>query len=579
MRAVRTPLPAVALSADAAPSGRAPRLPALLARLRSPAPLLAVLAVLLPVAVAAGVTVARRPALVLGGDFAFVEQAVDAAEHGRQLLGSFDRFGFAHLGPAHYYLLAPVSWILGNRAYGLAVGSLVLAGASAAAVVAVAARRGGAGLALLSALLMIVDLHAIGDGRVWEPWGPWAILVPTVLFLVLAAAFATGSTPALLGALLVGTFIAQTHISTPPTLAAVLLAAALVRRLAPDREPSRPATGNRRRRLLLLGGLGILLLAAWTPTVVQQLTGHPGNLTLVYRFFRHPHGGFDGTGFPPTIHPAAQGLRTAVSGLGLELSVFPAGRPEALLREVGSPGVLPGAVRLGLVVGCGTLSALLAVLAWRRRDRFALTLGLATLTAMAAGVVSGTHVAGPFYDYLIAWMTALPVGLWLGWAALAAGWVRERRGRLAETARALLAGVLAMLVTAAAGAETVALAGQSSLVAAATPQGADPTLEPAVTLVRGDLARRPAGGALLRIVSPDTWPVAAAVANQLRRHHQPVAVAGAWVLMFGDLYRPTGAERVEYSFADASGPAGGPPGEERLGQVGRVSIGRRALAR
>jgi hypothetical protein len=518
--------------------------------------------------------------IVLGGDFAFVEQAVEAAEHGRQLLGSVDRFGFAHLGPAQYYLLAPVSWMLGNPSYALAVGSLVLVGTSAAAVVAVAARRGGAGLALLSAVLVILDLHAIGDDRVWEPWGPWAIMMPTVLLLALAAAFAAGSTPALLGGLLVGTFIAQTHISTPPTLAAVLVVAALVRRLGrshePGRDPARPATGSRCRRLLLLGGLGILLLAAWTPTAVQQVTGHPGNLTLVYGFFRHPHGGFDGTGFPPDIHPAGQDVRTAVSGLGLELSVFPVGRPVALLGQVGSPGVLPGD-RLALVVGYAALAVALAVLAWRRGDRFALALGLATLTAMATAVVSGTRVAGDLYDYLIAWTTALPVGLWLGWAALLDGWVRDRRGRLATTARPLLAAVLAALVAAAAGAETAALAGQAELTAAATPQGPDPRLEPAAALVRTDLARRPERAALLRIVSPDTWPVVAAVANQLRRHHRPVAVAGAWVLMFGDLYRPTGAERVEYTFADSSAAAASPPGDERLGQVGSVVIGRRAL--
>ena len=560
--------PAVAAPADA--GGRGSRLGAV-------APAAAVCAVLLPVVAAALQAVAQHPNLVLGGDFALVEQAVVDAEHGRQLLGSIDRFGIAHLGPAHDYLLAPVYWILGNQSYALAVGSLALVGLAAAAVVAVAARRGGAGLALAAALLVILYLHSIGEERLREPWGPWAIMMPTLLYLVLAAAFAAGSTPALVGALLVGTFIAQTHISTPPTLAAVLLVAALARRLAPSR-PDRPATRSRRRALLV--GLGVLLLAAaWTPTLIEQVTGHPGNLTLVYRFFRHPHGGFDGTGFPPTIQPAGQDLRHAVSGLGLELSVFPLGRPGALIMQVGSPGIFPTMGRLALVLLDAALALLLAALAWRRRDRFALSLGLATLTAMATAVVSFTHIAGEFYDYLIAWATALPVALALGWAALATGAARELRGRRLAPARRLLAGALAALVAAAAAGETAAMVGLPPMTAMATPQGADPTLAPAAALVSADLARQPGRGALLRIATPETWPVVAAVADQLRRHHQPVAVAGAWVYMFGDAFRPTGAERVEYVFAHASGGAAIPPAGERLGQVGEVVVGRRPLAR
>jgi hypothetical protein len=575
---VRSTSPAATTPRETTAPVRAQRGAAWRSRLRRAVPLAAVIAALVPAVVAALVIVAQHPTVVLGGDFAFIEQSVVDAEHGRQLLGAFDRFGFAHLGPAHYYLLAPVYWALGNPSYALAVGSLMLAGLAGAAVVAVGARRGGAGVALPTALLVILYLHSVGEERLRDPWGPWAITVPTLLLLSLVAAFAAGSTPALLGALLTATFIAQTHISTPPTLAAILVVAAVLRRLTRGRGPAWPSPAGRRRHALLVAGLCVLLAAAWVPPVVQQVTGHPGNLTLVYRYFRHPHGGFDGTGFPPTIRPASQSLADAVSGLGLELSVFPTGRPSALLNGVHTPAVLPEAGRFLLVAGYASLAILLAVVAWRRQDRFALTLGLATLTAMATAVVSSTHIAGEFYDYLIAWTTALPVALWLGWAALAAGWVREWRGGSAGRLRPLLAGTLAALVAAAGGAETAALAGLPPLSAMATPQGPDPTLAPAAALVRGDLARSGSPPALLRIADPDTWPLVAAVGDQLRRHRQPVAVAGAWVSMFGAAYRPTGAERVEYTFADAATTAAPPPGDERLGRVGDVVVDRRSLA-
>jgi len=545
---------------------------------RAPAPLLGGLAVVLPFAVAAAIAIAQHPGVVVGGDIAFVEQAVADAEHARQLLGSVDRFGVAHLGPAHYYLLAPVYWILGSQAYALAVGSLALAGAAAAAIVVVCARRGGPGFALAAALLVILYLHAAGAEHPREPWGPWAILVPMVLFVVLAAAWAAGSAPALLGALLTGSFIAQTHISTPPTLAAVLLVAWLVRRFGGASDFAWPSPRSRRRHHLLLGALAVLLVLCWVPPLVEQVTGHPGNLTLLYRFLRHPHGGFDGTGFAPTVQPDGQSLGDSISGLGMELSVFPFGRPRALVLQVRDPLVFSDTGRVVLVALYATLATALAVIARLRHDRFALALGVASVVSMATAVASFTHIVGPFFDYLITWTTALPVAVWIGWASLVSGWLRSEGRRAARWTRPAAAAALAGLAVAASGAETVALARLPSLAAIATPRGANPTFAPAAALVRADLARAP-GRALLRIVDLDTWPVVAAVGNQLQRHDEPVAVAGAWIYMFGDAYRPTGAERIEYSFTDAARePASGPPSGRRLGRVGDVAVYRRELA-
>ncbi len=143
----------------------------------------------------------------------------------------------------------------------------------------------------------------------------------------------------------------------------------------------------------------------------------------------------------------------------------------------------------------------------------------------------------------------------------------------------MIAGGLALGMAVASVAETVVLARLPSLAAIATPQGADPTLAPAAALVRDDLAQSPGEAALLRIGDTSTWPVAAAVGNQLLRHDRRVAVAGAWVDMFGDVYRPTGDERVEYTFVVSGYEAAvaGRPGERLLGSAGDVAIYRRSL--
>src|SRR4029077_1912256 len=97
------------------------------------------------------------------------------------------------------------------------------------------------------------------------------------------------------------------HRPPPPPPAALLPAPWLARRFGGARDAS-PGAHAGRRELLVLGALGALLALAWVPPLIEQVTDHPGNLTLLYRFLRHPHGGFDGTGFPPTIVPASQDL-------------------------------------------------------------------------------------------------------------------------------------------------------------------------------------------------------------------------------------------------------------------------------
>ena len=50
---------------------------------------------------------------------------------------------------------------------------------------------------------------------------------------------------------------------------------------------------------------------AWVPPLVQQVTHHPGNMTLLVRFARQGAGGYP--------------LRTAVAAVGAALTVLPAG--------------------------------------------------------------------------------------------------------------------------------------------------------------------------------------------------------------------------------------------------------------
>ena len=133
-----------------------------------------------------------------------------------------------------------------------------------------------------------------------------------------------------------------------------------------------------------LAGAGGVAFVLWLPVAIQQLTGHPGNITAVMRYTR-------------TAHKATQGVR---QGMVQVLRV--AGLPPWLGRnnltgfdltaKLSLAGGLSGAaVMLAMVV--------VALVGFRRRPEVA-RLGITALVVAVGGVMAGSNVprsieAGP----------------------------------------------------------------------------------------------------------------------------------------------------------------------------------------
>jgi hypothetical protein len=523
-------------------------------------PALGLLAVNLPLLVAAAIAIAEHPTVIPASDTAVTETSVIDASHLTQTVGPYSRYGWSHPGPAWFYLLAPVYRLLGGSSYALAVGSLVLLALAASAVVVLMARRYGGLGGLLAALAVLAYLHAVGLDLLRNPWNPWAVLLPTGLLAVLAAAGAAGSAAALLGALVVGSFLVQTHVSTVLTVVALIATAGLLARLT--RRVDAAATSRPGRVALALGGAAVV--AMWAPPLVQQVTGHPGNLGQLVHYVRHPNGSFGGDSYAPYVPGDHPSVHEAVSTTGLELGVLPFGGPGALTGGEGVAGPRGRAVAL-LLYGIG--SAALVLLGLLRRERFALGAGAVTLVGIVVAAVSVTQVVDPLFPYLVAWITAIPIGFWLGWAALGITAVRGR-----DRLRPALTAAAAVMVAVAAGAGTVTAARLGPLSGTATPAGADPVAARLWTLVDQRLHDGGDGPVLVHIASLDGWPAAAAILDQLYREGRPAAVDPKWVFLFGERFHPTGAERWRVVLVDSSQAATlAPPGAERLGQAGTLA--------
>lgn len=307
-----------------------------------------------------------------------------------------------HPGAIEMYLLAPLGRVLPSPAVGNAV-TVVALNAAALVGVGLALRSiGGDRLGAAGLFAGALALWGLGGEVPGSVWNPYVVALPFACFVALVVAVAAGRRAALPWALGVGSFVAQTHLSYVGLVGLLGLAtvgAAVVRRREPG--PSWRRVGG-----ASAATVGVL----WAVPVLQQLTGHPGNLGQIVRATLGGGGGA-GDGVIGTRGLGELGRVVGLPLLGL--------RPEGDLVRV-LPGLGAGGVVLLLVpVVVGAATAWAAV---RRRDRVVLGALAAVAVALVAGAITATRIPladGVQYQYYGLWMWPLAAVVWtvLGWSA------------------------------------------------------------------------------------------------------------------------------------------------------------------
>ncbi len=184
------------------------------------------------------------------------------------------------LGPMLFWLLAPAAYSGSDTGMTVTIGALntlCIVGA-----VALARRRGGRVLMVMSACAIALMCQSLAAETFHDVWNPSAGLFPFTLEIFLCWSLACGDYKLLPLTVLVASFTVQTHLTyLPPTLA--LLAVGLGGLAAGGIGRRRRGAPGPRRRTLLGWGFATVLVAAlcWSATIDGQLTEHPGNLTLV----------------------------------------------------------------------------------------------------------------------------------------------------------------------------------------------------------------------------------------------------------------------------------------------------------
>ncbi len=287
----------------------------------------------------------------------------------------------------------------GSTAFGLQVSVVVLDLIALSLCLWMAARRGGATLVIAVAAMIAVVVHAYGVFLLTWPWNAYLPPIWWMVYLLAVWSLLDGDRPMVVPAVLAGSFCVQTHISylgVVSDLAALVVVHGAVRFWRESDRAQRVAT-------LRWGAIGTVLgLVLWAPPIINQLTGSPGNLSILREYFTNPPS-------PPT------GLDQGVSVLLAQMN------PLRLIATTvvgeGYPAV-PTGTTIPAVVGLGGWAAL-AVVARRRCPRSIRRLNLLVGVGLVFGLVSATRIVGQPLDYLTLWawglmaMALLAMGLTL----------------------------------------------------------------------------------------------------------------------------------------------------------------------
>lgn len=226
--------------------------------------------------------------VLLTGDFGVLDARLRDVWHGHPtLVGPYSN-GWNHPGPLFFYALAPLNALFRGASWTSVAGACLLHVTAVVLSARLAWRRGGLGLTLL--ILGVFALSTLGatDRLVLDPWNPHVAMPFFVLFVLQAWSVTLRDRWQLLGAVIVGTFLVQTHIGYAPLVLAaggVMLVAVLVRPRAAGDSWARWS-----RPVITSVAVAVVL---WLPPIWEQLTGNPGNMTLIVRYFRtSPEGVF-----------------------------------------------------------------------------------------------------------------------------------------------------------------------------------------------------------------------------------------------------------------------------------------------
>ncbi len=493
----------------------------------------------------------------IGDQAAMIYRIQQVGTRQTPLIGVYSTHGWAHPGPAIFYLFAVPYRVFGSRIIVVFMAAALFNALCVGLTTYLAWRRRRALSLVVIAVIMATLLHGLRPDTLIQIWNPYVPLLLYLAFLLTLWGLAEEDRALLPLAALLATLIIQMHVSYVPLVVAGAVTVILLRRVqrrAAVVSLAKAASSTNRMVWVLVGVL-------WLPVVIDLFFGSH-NLYRVARYFTAAH--------------QVTGLST---GLGLLSGHVGAASPWTGGHErVVFANVLPeGLAALLLLV----LLVLASCVVELRRDRSAAALPILAAGQLLAGAIAATRVEAPVFSYLIVWM--LPLAAFC-WAAIAMSGVevllakipcQHRRG--AWRAVIALGVVLATIQTA----RTTAVASSPPLPVQQYASGVKSVLEQLLPQLQpgeairvegaGDTLNEPWVGVLFGISQHDQnfFTTDGAAGRKWGGNHVWRGQAVTEVL--------TVAVTVQENYQDAVARCQSQPGERRLAFYDRLSPADRRL--
>ncbi len=462
------------------------------------------------------------PPIITASDLAVTELYTELAARGRLLVGPYSRFGWHHPGPLYFYLQAPLYALSGYAAASLYAGALAINLIALVTIVWVMARQTRGPLVLVVTIACVLFAWRL-PRFLASPWTAHVPILPSLAFAVLWAAVASGRWRLLPLTVLVGSFIAQTHLAVIPMVGVLSPGLAAVLVLRHDRS---------HELFTALNMSAWICLAVWLLPISEALSHAGGNVGALWQFF--------------IVSPGeGQSLRNAFIHWSYALTGVL--RPDFAVPWGGHIALQ----HLWWGIPCALAQVVLvAAIAWRdsRAGRtFEGYVAIAALLASSVGLWALTRIREDILDHEIFWLAALGA---LNVAIIAAACLREiaRFFPVGVTADRLgRAGCMVLLVLFVA----VGVTHLRDLTAFELRRTERAVIVAAHMAIRDYLIREDMKKPLL-VVHNDTWSDGAGVLLRLYGDGVEVGVSDGWETMFTDTFAATGREDAVITIGSAA---------------------------
>jgi hypothetical protein len=338
-----------------------------------------------------------------------------------------------HLGPAQFWALSIPNLITGGRPTGLLLGALFVNCGAVVLVAVFVRRRLGTDAAIGAVLMCTVLAYGLGPSLLRDVWTPFLGLWPLLALVVLTWSLIDGDERALPWAVLVSGFLAQIELMfvAPAAVLSVAGIVGFVVRRRADRAAARSAAmEDRAAEIPMPAPLGwtlikcqVIAVIMWWPVVYQELTGDPGNLTLLVRALQHP-GQKAGAAF--VRHNVVAQLAMPPVWMRRATTPFQVGQKPSVFELV------TALLFLGVLVA-------LTVVAWRRRHErptvFALMVTVYPVLLAGLANLEITPAAGTIGLQYRRWLWPFGAFLWFAVIVGAVAWAADQSWSGAARAR------------------------------------------------------------------------------------------------------------------------------------------------